>query len=555
MMKKIKIKNIMLFLSLLMLAGCDFMDCDESDNFSKQEVLDSYSRVKQLATNVYGFLKADFCSIDGAMLDAATDDAVHVYKSSNIQRFVDGTWSANNLVDNVWGHYYEGIRAANFYLAETVGLTFDEWKYADDYEDIIKEFTNYQYEVRFLRAYFYFELIKRYRNVPLVLNVLTQDEANNVSPESYEKIAKFIVDECSELALILPVNYDGFKSKEKGRITRTAAMALKSRVTLYMASPLFSEHDEEEKWRQAAEAAYDIIRQNTDLGVKLVNYPQLFNAENNQREEVILYRPTGENGDFEKANFPIGVVGGKTSTCPTQNLMEAYDMKNGTPFDWEKNKSNPYKNRDPRMDNTIVYNQMTWLKKTMQIWEGGANGLPLQNATTTGYYLRKYVNFNVSFGAGSTVTKMQHNWVLFRYGEILLNYAEAMINAFHDPNYKDAVFDMSAREAVNKIRTRTNVALPALPSTITEQEFVKRLKNERRVELAFEGHRFWDVRRWKELDQTANIYGVKITKENGKFNYEKILLETRVVTDNMYFYPIPNAERFKNPKLGQNPGW
>ena len=84
MIKKIKIKNIVLLLSLLMMTGCGFMDCDESDNFTKQEVLDSYNRVKQLATNVYGFLKADFCSIDGAMLDAATDDAVHIYKSSNI---------------------------------------------------------------------------------------------------------------------------------------------------------------------------------------------------------------------------------------------------------------------------------------------------------------------------------------------------------------------------------------------------------------------------------------------------------------------------------------
>ena len=170
MIKKIKIKNIVLLLSLLMMTGCDFMDCDESDNFTKQEVLDSYNRVKQLATNVYGFLKADFCSIDGAMLDAATDDAVHIYKSSNIQRFVDGTWSANNLVDNVWGHYYKGIRAANFYLKETAGLTFDEWKYSDDYEAIMKEFTNYQYEVRFLRAYFYFELIKRYRNINFVIH-------------------------------------------------------------------------------------------------------------------------------------------------------------------------------------------------------------------------------------------------------------------------------------------------------------------------------------------------------------------------------------------------
>lgn len=239
---------------------------------------------------------------------------------------------------------------------------------------------------------------------------------------------------------------------------------------------------------------------------------------------------------------------------PDSVLQEAYDMKDGTPFVWN-NQSNPYDNRDPRMKYTIVCNEMKWPVDPVEIWEGGTNGLPLQNATTTGYYLKKYVNNTISFEAGSTVTKKQHNWVLFRYGEILLNYAEAMINAFHDPNYKDAVYNMSAREAVNQIRGRTNISLPGFPSDITEKDFVKRLKNERRVELAFEGHRFWDVRRWKELGQTANIYGVKITKNNEVISYEKFLLETRAVTDNMYFYPIPNTERFKNPNLGQNPGW
>lgn len=126
------------------------------------------------------------------------------------------------------------------------------------------------------------------------------------------------------------------------------------------------------------------------------------------------------------------------------------------------------------MKYTIVCNEMKWPVDPVEIWEGGTNGLPLQNATTTGYYLKKYVNNTISFEAGSTVTKKQHNWVLFRYGEILLNYAEAMINAFHDPNYKDAVYNMSAREAVNQIRGRTNISLPGFPSDITEKNFVKR---------------------------------------------------------------------------------
>ena len=555
MIKKIKIKNIVLLLSLLMMTGCDFMDCDESDNFTKQEVLDSYNRVKQLATNVYGFLKADFCSIDGAMLDAATDDAVHIYKSSNIQRFVDGTWSANNLVDNVWGHYYEGIRAANFYLKETAGLTFDEWKYSDDYEAIMKEFTNYQYEVRFLRAYFYFELIKRYRNIPFVLDVLAQNEANGVNPESYEKIAKFIVDECSDLAQILPVNYDNFSTKEKGRVTRAAAMALKSRVTLYMASPLFSE-DSEDKWKQAAEAAYDIIKQKTDLGLDLVPYPQIFNDVNNQKAEVILYRPTGESGDFEKANFPIGVEGGKTSTCPTQNLMEAYDMKDGTPFVWN-NQSNPYDNRDPRMEMTIAVNGEKWPDTNpnpLEIYIGGRNALPIAGATPTGYYLKKYLDKTIDISASTSSGGKRHNWITYRLGEFYLNYAEAVFNYLGSADAVSTEFTMSAREAVNVVRNRSDVQMPEVPEGLTNNQFVEKYRRERMVELAFEQHRFWDVRRWKAGDTQRSIVQMQITKNNDTYTYKRVI-SNRYWDDKMYLFPIPDSEIRKNPNLIQNPGW
>ena len=199
---------------------------------------------------------------------------------------------------------------------------------------------------------------------------------------------------------------------------------------------------------------------------------------------------------------------------------------------------------------------MEWpAKEKVDIGEGGANGLPLTNATTTGYYLRKYVNKDISFVSGSTASKKHHNWILFRYAEVLLNYAEAMVNAFHNPDYKDAEFPLSACEAVNQVRDRSDVKMPALKTGMTEADFVKRLKNERRVELAFEGHRFWDVRRWKDLNVTANIYGVKVQKTEDGFEYDKFLYETRTITDNLYFYPISNTEKYKNPNLGQNTGW
>ena len=498
-MKLINFRNIMLFLAVCTLAGCDFMDCHESSDYSKQEIFDSFDRSKRMVTDIYSYLPHDFGKISGtsteatstsdadlttdAMLDAATDDAIHVYKSSAIWRFVDGTWSANRLVDDVWSFYYQAIRAANLYLKESEGQDFKDWEYSDRYKDMIKDFTNYRYEVRFLRAFYYFELIKRYHNVPFVLDVLTLDEANAVKPSSFEQIAKFIVDECSDLATLLPVNYQGFVDKETGRVTRGAAMALKLRVTLYMASPLFAANDDA-KWKAAASAAYELIAANT---YKLDKFSNLFSAANNKSVEVILARPTGEHGDFEKANFPMGVEGGKTSTCPTQNLVDAFEMKDGTAFDWNNPtmKANPYANRDPRLGMTIVYNDKVWpAKAKVEIWEGGENGLPLNNATTTGYYLRKYVNKDISFVSGSTSTKKHHNWILFRYAEVLLNYAEAMTNAF-GPDYTDAQFPISAREAVNQVRKRSDVNMPELPAGMSKADFLERLQNERRVELAF----------------------------------------------------------------------
>lgn len=575
-MKLMKFRNIMLLLAAGSLAGCDFMDCDESSDYSKEDIFNSYGRSKNMVSNIYSYLPHDFgdmgtgttlastatdADLTGdAMLDAATDDAIHIYKTDDIWRFVDGTWSAVRTVDDVWERYYTAIRSANLYLKESEGEDFKDWEFSDKYDDMIKDHTNYKYEVRFLRAFYYFELIKRYHNVPLVLDVLTPGEANAAQPSTFETVADFIVKECTELANgLLPIDYSGFADKESGRVTRGAALALKSRVTLYMASPLFvGSANQDDKWKEAARAAYAIIDPDAGLGYQLDKFSNLFGANNNTSKEVILARPIGEFGYFEQANFPMGVEGGRTSTCPTQNLVDAFEMTSGESFDWNNAamKSQPYANRDPRLAMTVVYNDMVWpASQKMEIWEGGANGLPRTNATTTGYYLRKYVNKDISFASGSEITSKHHNWVLFRYAEVLLNYAEAMVNAFHNPDYTDAEFPLSAREAVNQVRQRSDVKMLPFPAGMTEVEFLKRLKNERRVELAFEGHRFWDVRRWKELDKTADIYGVKIQKTSDGFQYEKFLYETRTITDNLYFYPISNTEKFKNPNLGQNPGW
>lgn len=554
-MKFNKIAILLLSAGLLTTTSCDFMDCDESDNYTLQEIQGSYNRVKQFVTSIYGYLPSDFCNTHGAMLDAATDDAIHVYESSAIQRIVNGTWSANYTVDDKFAYYYNAIHDANYYLTTLSGLTFDTWENGDDYQDWMQNYDNYQYQVRFLRAYFYFELVRRYQNVPLITKPLSQTEANQIEPSSAQEVLKFIINECTEIAPKLPIKSTSIAQAENGRATRAMAMALKSRAALYAASPLYNTNGDNAKWTEAAKASHDIIASAGELGLGLDTYANLFKSKNYNSKEVILCRPTGTSKTFEQANYPMGMTGGNTTTCPTENLASAFEMKDGRAFDWNDPtmKANPYKDRDPRFYLTIVHNGMLWpAKKAVDISEGGANGLPLTNATTTGYYLRKYVDNSISFEAGSTTAATHHNWILFRYAEVLLNYAEAMIHVNGNCDYKDATYTMSAREALNAVRKRAGMPEVAACS---QDEFLTRVKHERRVEMAFEGQRFWDLRRWKNLDETKNIYAVRITHHNGVLSYEKTLLSERSVSDKLYFYPIANVELFKNKKLVQNSGW
>lgn len=554
-MKFNKIAILLLSAGLLTTTSCDFMDCDESDNYTPQEIQSSYNRVKQFVTSIYGYLPSDFCNTHGAMLDAATDDAIHVYESSAIQRIVNGTWSANYTVDDKFAYYYNAIHDANYYLTTLSGLTFDTWENGDDYQDWMQNYDNYQYQVRFLRAYFYFELVRRYQNVPLITKPLSQTEANQIEPSSAQEVLKFIINECTEIAPKLPIKSTSIAQAENGRATRAMAMALKSRAALYAASPLYNTNGDNAKWTEAAKASHDIIASAGELGLGLDTYANLFKSKNYNSKEVILCRPTGTSKTFEQANYPMGVTGGNTTTCPTENLASAFEMKDGRAFDWNDPtmKANPYKDRDPRFYLTIVHNGMLWpAKKAVDISEGGANGLPLTNATTTGYYLRKYVDNSISFEAGSTTAATHHNWILFRYAEVLLNYAEAMIHVNGNCDFKDATYTMSAREALNAVRKRAGMPEVAACS---QDEFLTRVKHERRVEMAFEGQRFWDLRRWKNLDETKNIYAVRITHHNGVLSYEKTLLSERSVSDKLYFYPIANVELFKNKKLVQNSGW
>lgn len=563
-MKKLYIKKVTFAFvlgSMALMSSCDFLDTSESEYYSKDQVLYNPSRVSQLCTQVYSYLPHDFCNTSGAMMDAATDDAVHVYETSAIQRFTNGTWSPNYTVNDVFSTYYNAIHDANFYLENCVGLTFDDWKYSDNFQDTYDSYLNYEYEVRFLRAFYYFELVKRYQNIPLVTKTLTEDEANSVKPVSAETILNFVISECDAVAEKLPAKSTSLPGAEANmqRANRGMALALKSRATLYLASPLFNTTNDNNRWKTAASAAYDVIKNASTFGYALDDkYSNLFGATNNQSKEVIICRPTGNNTSFESANYPMGVNKGQTSTCPTENLVSAYEMKDGSKFDWSNpdEAANPYANRDPRLGMTVVYNGVNWpYSSPVEIFEGGKNGLPLQNATKTGYYLRKYVNNSITFEAGQTTTSKPHNWILFRYAEILLNYAESAAHAY-GPDVIPEGYTLSARDAVNLVRNRSDVKMPAFPVGMSTEAFLTRLENERRVEFAFEGQRFWDLRRWKALTEMKDIYKVRVVKQSdGTIKYTREKLATYTISDKLYFYPISNGELYKNTNLEQNPGW
>lgn len=249
---------------------------------------------------------------------------------------------------------------------------------------------------------------------------------------------------------------------------------------------------------------------------------------------------------MERINYPIGYLGGGTGNMPSGNLVDAYQKSNGEMFDWTKlaNDADPYANRDPRLKMSIITNNDIYKGRPVEIWEGGKDGQPIERSTRTGYYLKKFLDENINlFENGTSV----HVWPYFRLAEIYLNYAEALNEC--DPGNADI------KKYVDMVRDRQNVKMPGM--TVTGQEDVREfIRNERRVELAFEDHRAWDTRRWMIADKVENLKlrGVRVTKSPTGFVYHPNEVETRVFEPRMYFYPIPLNE-INVTGWPQNPLW
>lgn len=550
----------------LSFSGCSFLDLEEDTGTSKQDAYEfDFKNINKLVNYIYAQLPQDFGVMSGgALREAATDNAVFTWSNSNVYDIYNNAWSPIAPIDDVWENHYTVIRSANSFLENFSLDKFDRLQWSDNYKDDVKKAKRFVWEVRALRAFYYFELAKRYGDVPLLTRTYTMDEINSIQKTSFDKIIEFVVNECKEVAPQLPITQDikpaggneaDYGLGELGRVTRGMLLSVKARALLYAASPLHNPTNNKDKWKEAATAAYDIIGKGW-YTMENITKDALYNSPNGghdilKSKQLIYVRLNGNSKTFEENNSPIGFEGGNSGNTPTQNLIDAYEMRNGTAFDWNNaaQAANPYKDRDPRMDKTVLYNGSTFKKIKIETFEGGKNGYPIEGATLTGYYLRKYMNETVSLSPVKPDPK-PHHYIMFRYGETLLNYAEAM-NEWQGPDYSDGEHPMSARAALNLVRSAANMPL----ITDNGEAFTKRLRNERRIELAFEDHRFWDIRRWKMGDVVKDIYVVKIKVNEGKTTYEAVKIQSRIWEDKMYLYPISQTESMINTNLGQNPGW
>lgn len=569
-----KIKYILpLLISVTAGMSCD-MDPELELSLTEEDVIRTYNNTMGRANAIYTYLPDGFSYIGGAMLASACDEAEHTSEASSVHKFNTGSWSYLNNPDGAWDRCFKGIYAANLFLEKSDDVNLDYLRYDPDqneqakFELYMNNIEKAKLEARFLRALFYFELVERYGGVPILEKTYgVDDDYSGIDRNSLEECISFIVSECDDIAPELPAIQE---SGETGRVTKGAALALKSRTLLFAASDLFNntswaggysrpelismpdDVSRQDRWDAAAQAAKAVLDLSEARYTLLTNYPDIF-LKSYSNNEAIFVRRYGSSYSFESANYAIGFDNGNSGTTPSQNLVDAFETKSGKEFDWSSQSMNgkPYADRDPRLGYTVITNGSVFKDRAMEIFEGGRDGKGVVNATKTGYYLKKYVDPEVNLLQGRGTV---HAWIIFRLAEMYLNYAEAMNEAYGPSDAHG--YGMTALEAVNMIRRRRSVEMPAIPATVSQDDLRLRIRNERRVELAFEGHRMFDVRRWMIAEETlgAPLMGVDIQQNSQSYLYTPVVVETRSFETKMYLYPIPQTD-LNISGWPQNPLW
>lgn len=547
-MKSILRKNAVVLSVILLLTGCDFLETRIDTDLTPDLLPYNRTALWGFANAMYSPMQSGFSALDGNFFAAASDEGQRTQESGETYVFNRGSLSPDNVqsaTNYIYTSCYEGIRAANFFLEyakegeEILTRDRDLIKDRIQYEKDLRNLSWYRAEAHILKAYYYFELIKRFGGVAIVEYTMENDpNRGKVARSSYQEVIEYIVKQIDDYKDELQEDWKNHPdqiSMNDGRFELKSALALKARTLLYAASPLNNPTNDNTKWERAAKAIHDVIA--------LMNYTMPANREygsyfvgnnsTNNQESILLIRQ-GSSNDIEKANYPISTPGGNSGVTPTENLVSAYE------YIGEKDPVNPYVNRDPRLQATVVVNGSTWNGYEIDQSAGGRDDMKIANTSKTGYYLKKFLKENLNLDQGATEF---HVWVVFRYAEVLLNYAEAMAQAY-GPDELPSGYTKTARQALMEVRNSASTSLPAV--TVTDkQEFIKAVKRERQVELAFEDHRYWDLLRWKDAETILNrpVQGVAVSKDsNGSYSYQVINVADRVFNSRNYLMPFSRSE-------------
>jgi hypothetical protein len=597
MNRQIKFIVIPFVLFGMLISGCKkFLDQVPNDRITIEEVFRKKASSEQFLANIYSFVPDEAHPTNAAPWVGTADEADLTWTNYGIYQVNIGNLNPSNVLYDRWGQYYQGIRSATYFMNhinENVEIRTQNGQQLID---------QYQAEARFLRAFFYTLLMKQYGPVVLMGEEVTPPDAVaadlQIPRSSFDDCVNYVVSELDKAAAVLPLRpqRNGQTSDaEYGRITKGIALAVKSRLLLYAASPLYngntdlasfknpngtaliSQTYDVQKWKRAADAAKAVI----DLGVyDLYKDPSgnpiksldglFFNSWN---IEQIFVRKGNDLAQWDVHCMPRQ-AGGWSGVGPTQESVDAYFMSDGllpseSPLYSESGFTtvngnqvyNMYLNREPRFYHGVTYHNSIWQGGTMNApaaisffvsGPNGRNGHPT-DFSRTGYLIRKNVGPQTNIGSGGNGQVQSRVLILFRLAEIYLNYAEALNE--YQPGAPDVLKYLNAvreRAGIPQYGTGAN----QVPVPAGQGAMQAKIRAERRIELAYEGHRFFDIRRWKIAPQVMGVlHGMDVSKDGNSFFKRVPITTPHIFRPSYYWWPITQYELDRNRAIVQNPSW
>ena len=567
-MKINKIFFAFVILSGMLMSSCDsFLDPRPEQRLTEENMIANPNYAEGLLLRAYQQLPTSYNFI----LDVASDDAVTNKTAASVNAMVLGGWTSSSNPSDQWGKSYEMFLYINKFMQIVPSVEWD-WKSKDKNKFFAKRLMGEAYA---LRALWGFNLLQAHAGLvgsqllgyPIVTTTLSDKDNLKLPRNTYAECIKQITDDLDSAIVRLPLTWaDGANTdfnetqgaRNVNRINGLTAKLIKSRVLLHAASPAFSASGY--TWSQAANAAAAVMVDKGGLvdiiatkSKDLEFYKAYASKEIIWASSRIDAANNANKNEWATANFPPSLFG-RGETNPTQNLVDAFPMLDGTPFNPSLNNTiTQYAGRDPRLGKYIVYNGLSFRGAIMKFADDALNiNAPGRNvnASLTGYYLKKFINDSIFIDPGKPIVKKDQFYTYARYTEALLNFAEAA-NEAGGPDV--AVSGFTPRAVVNAIRARAGITSPAYINGLDQAGLRGAIKNERRIELCFEGFRFWDIRRWNDkTTMKAPVNGLKFSADNTTATVSEVQL--RDYKDYQIYGPIPYNETLKYD-IKQNDSW